>query len=97
MRLSGGQRQRVGIARALYHGPEVLVLDEATSALDNLTEKDVMEAVAALRGSKTLIIVAHRLSTLNQCDRLFRLNDGQLVQILTPSELGPRTDEHQEI
>ncbi|MGI9043362.1 MAG: ABC transporter ATP-binding protein [Gemmatimonadaceae bacterium] len=79
VRLSGGQRQRIGIARALYHNPGVLVLDEATSALDNDTEGDVMEAVAALRGSKTILIVAHRLSTVERCDRLFRLENGRLA------------------
>jgi len=79
VRLSGGQRQRIGIARALYHDPLVLVLDEATSALDTATERGVMDAVCALRGDKTLIIVAHRLSTVEQCDRLFRLELGRVV------------------
>jgi ABC-type multidrug transport system fused ATPase/permease subunit len=79
IRLSGGQRQRIGIARALYHDPAVLVLDEATSALDVDTEREVMDTVRALRGDKTLIIVAHRLSTVEQCDRLFRLESGQVV------------------
>jgi ABC-type multidrug transport system fused ATPase/permease subunit len=92
VRLSGGQRQRVGIARALYHNPEVLVLDEATSALDSATEKDVMEAVAALRGDKTIVMVAHRLSTLMQCDRLYRLDHGRLVETLSPAELAHRVD-----
>jgi ABC-type multidrug transport system fused ATPase/permease subunit len=92
VRLSGGQRQRVGIARALYHNPEVLVLDEATSALDSATEKDVMEAVAALRGDKTIVMVAHRLSTLTQCDRLYRLDHGRLVETLSPAELAHRVD-----
>lgn len=76
IRLSGGQRQRIGIARALYHDPDILVLDEATSALDNLTEMEVMNAVNALAGKKTLIIVAHRLPTLAQCDRLYWLEKG---------------------
>ncbi len=79
-RLSGGQRQRIGIARALYHDPEVLVLDEATSALDTATERDVMSAVRALHGTKTIIIVAHRLSTVEQCDRLFRIDHGRVVK-----------------
>lgn len=78
-RLSGGQRQRVGIARALYRDPEVLVFDEATSALDALTEKTVMEAVRALGGEKTVILVAHRLSTVRDCDRIFALAHGRLV------------------
>ncbi len=80
IRLSGGQRQRIGIARALYHDPQVLVLDEATSSLDNATEHGVMEAVRALQGDKTTLIVAHRLSTVEHCDRLFRLERGKLVE-----------------
>lgn len=80
VRLSGGQRQRIGIARALYHDPAVLVLDEATSSLDITTEHDVMEAVRALHGDKTIIIVAHRLSTVEHCDRLFRLEQGRVVE-----------------
>ena len=79
VRLSGGQRQRIGIARALYHDPAVLVLDEATSALDTATERGVMAAVRALRGEKTLIIVAHRTSTVEHCDRLYRLEQGSIV------------------
>jgi ABC-type multidrug transport system fused ATPase/permease subunit len=79
VRLSGGQRQRIGIARALYHNPTMLVLDEATSSLDTATERGVMDAVRALRGGKTIIIVAHRLSTVDQCDRLYRLEHGQIV------------------
>lgn len=79
IRLSGGQRQRIGIARALYHDPTVLVLDEATSALDMETERGVMQAVMALHGSKTVLVVAHRLSTVEQCDRLYRLHEGRLV------------------
>jgi ABC-type multidrug transport system fused ATPase/permease subunit len=79
VRLSGGQRQRIGIARALYHDPPVLVLDEATSALDTLTEQGVMQAVNRLHGQKTILIVAHRLSTVASCDRLFRLEEGRMV------------------
>ena len=79
VRLSGGQRQRIGIARALYHNPSVLVLDEATSSLDTPTEHGVMQAVQALQGSKTVIIVAHRLSTVEYCDRLYRIEDAQIV------------------
>jgi ABC-type multidrug transport system fused ATPase/permease subunit len=85
IRLSGGQRQRIGIARALYHDPAVLVLDEATSALDTATERGVMEAVNALQGSKTLLIVAHRLSTVAGCDRLYRLERGRIVAEAAPS------------
>lgn len=79
IRLSGGQRQRIGIARALYHDPPVLVLDEATSSLDGLTEQGVMAAVTALKGSKTIIIVAHRLSTVENCDCIFRLERGRII------------------
>ena len=78
VRLSGGQRQRIGIARALYHNPEVLVLDEATSALDNDTEAAVMEAIDHLAGSKTLIIIAHRLSTIKNCDLVYRIEKGEV-------------------
>jgi ABC-type multidrug transport system fused ATPase/permease subunit len=78
IRLSGGQRQRIGIARALYRDPKVLVLDEATSALDQDTEKGVLEAVNALHGAITIIIVAHRLTTVSGCDLVYRLRDGQL-------------------
>jgi ABC-type multidrug transport system fused ATPase/permease subunit len=84
IRLSGGQRQRIGIARALYHDPSVLVLDEATSALDSATEHGVMQAVRTLQGSKTIIIVAHRLSTVEHCDRLYRLEQGEIVENGTP-------------
>lgn len=78
VRLSGGQRQRIGIARALYHNPEVLVLDEATSALDNDTEAAVMGAIDYLAGSKTLIIIAHRLSTIRNCDLVYRIEGGEV-------------------
>jgi ATP-binding cassette, subfamily B, bacterial PglK len=84
VRLSGGQRQRIGIARALYHDPAVLVLDEATSALDTTTELGVMQAVTALQGKKTILIVAHRLSTVDHCDRLYRLEQGRLVTGKSP-------------
>jgi len=79
IRLSGGQRQRIGIARALYHDPAVLVMDEATSALDSETEAAVIEAIARLRGDRTIVIIAHRLSTLSTCDRVVHLRTGRLV------------------
>ena len=87
VRLSGGQLQRIGIARALYHDPSVLVLDEATSALDTLTEKGVMNSVEALQGSKTLLIVAHRLSTVKHCSRLYQLDGGRVIAEGTPARL----------
>jgi ABC-type multidrug transport system fused ATPase/permease subunit len=87
VRLSGGQRQRIGIARALYHDPEVLVLDEATSALDTETEKEVMQAVEALHGVKTLVIVAHRLTTVANCDTLYRLESGRVVRVGTYAQV----------
>lgn len=78
--LSGGQRQRIGIARALYHEREILVLDEATSALDNETEKKVSEAIQSLAGERTLIVIAHRLSTVEHCDRVYMLEKGKIVK-----------------
>ena len=91
VRLSGGQRQRIGIARALYHRPSVLVLDEATSSLDTETEHGVMQAVQALQGDKTVIIVAHRLSTVEYCDRLYRLDAGRIVDEGTFDEVMNRS------
>ncbi|MFZ3136140.1 MAG: ATP-binding cassette domain-containing protein, partial [Thermodesulfovibrionales bacterium] len=79
VRLSGGQRQRIGIARALYHNPGVLVLDEATSALDGATEKEVFEAINNIAKTKTLIIIAHRLTTVKDCDVIYVLKDGKIV------------------
>jgi ABC-type multidrug transport system fused ATPase/permease subunit len=87
VRLSGGQRQRVGIARALYHEREILVLDEATSALDNETEQLVNESIKSLSGTKTLIIIAHRLSTVEHCDRLYLLGKGKILKAGTYQEV----------
>ena len=81
VRLSGGQRQRIGIARALYNKPELLVLDEATSALDNKTEKYVMEAIENLYGKITMIIIAHRLTTIEKCDTVYELKNGILTKV----------------
>ncbi len=92
VRLSGGQRQRIGIARALYHDPDVLILDEATSALDNLTERAVMEAVQNLSKRKTIILIAHRLTTVRNCDRIFMLEHGRLVGSGTYDELVATND-----
>lgn len=86
-RLSGGQRQRVGIARALYHNPKVLVMDEATSALDNITEQQITSAIQSLRGERTLIMIAHRLTTVKNCDTLYFMEEGKIVQKGTYAEL----------
>lgn len=87
VRLSGGQLQRIGIARALYHNPSVLVLDEATSALDSATEDGVMKAVNALHGSKTILIVAHRLTTVRQCDFIYSIEGGMILEHGIPHEV----------
>lgn len=79
IRISGGQRQRIGIARALYGDPDVLILDEATSALDNDTEAAIMESINNLHGKKTLVIIAHRLQTIEKCDIVYRVEDGKAV------------------
>jgi ATP-binding cassette, subfamily B, bacterial PglK len=93
VRLSGGQRQRIGIARALYHDPEVLILDEATSALDTLTETAVMEAVKNLGSRKTIIMIAHRLTTLESCDRIFFFEGGRVADSGTYGELMERSQQ----
>lgn len=80
VRLSGGQRQRLGIARALYHNPEILVFDEATSALDNETEQAVMEAINSFHGKKTMVIIAHRLNTIEKCDLIYKVDEGKITQ-----------------
>lgn len=87
VKLSGGQRQRIGIARALYHNPQVLVLDEATNSLDNQTQKAVMDAINSLSKDITIILIAHRLETLKNCDTIFKLEKGNLIGQGTFSEL----------
>ena len=93
VRLSGGQRQRIGIARALYCDPDVLVMDEATSALDNATEKAVMGAVENLGGKKTVVLIAHRLSTVMSCDRIYMLEGGRVAASGTYSELIDKSED----
>lgn len=80
VRLSGGQRQRIGIARALYHNPQILVLDEATSALDSITEKDILKSIFKFRGDKTIVIISHKEHTLEDCDMIYQIKNGQLTQ-----------------
>lgn len=96
-RLSGGQRQRVGIARALYHNPEVLVMDEATSALDNITEQQVTAAIEALIGERTIIMIAHRLTTVMNCDRLYLMEDGKIIEEGTYNELVEKSSQFREM
>ncbi len=93
VRLSGGERQRVGIARALYHAPDVLVLDEATSALDSATETAISDAIRALHGDKTVLIIAHRLSTVRHCDRIALVAAGRVLDCGRFDELWTRSEE----
>jgi len=92
IRLSGGQRQRIGIARALYHDPSVLILDEATSALDGRTENVIMEAIQAMAHKKTLVMIAHRLTTVKECDAIHLLDKGRIVDSGTFDELFERNE-----
>lgn len=87
IRLSGGQRQRIGIARALYREPSLLIMDEATSALDNITERAVMDAVQNIRADKTIILIAHRLTTVKDCDCIFLMENGRIIATGTYDEL----------
>ena len=79
-KLSGGQRQRIGIARSLYNDPDVLIMDEATSALDNDTEAAIIESINRLHGKKTLVIIAHRLQTIENCDMIYRVDNGKVLK-----------------
>ena len=97
VRVSGGQRQRIGIARALYRDPEVLVFDEATSSLDTITERELMEEINALSGTKTLIIVAHRLSTVEKCDQIHLLENGRIVARGSHKELLSSCQQYQKL
>ena len=87
VRLSGGQRQRVALARAFYHERSVLVMDEATSALDNETEQEIVEEIKLLKGQKTLVVIAHRLSTVQHCDRIYRLENGRIIKSGIPDQV----------
>ena len=87
VQLSGGQRQRIGIARALYHQPEILIFDEATSSLDGITEKMIMQAVHKFSGEKTIIMIAHRLKTVEKCDQIFFIDEGKVADQGTFQEL----------
>jgi ATP-binding cassette subfamily C protein len=90
IRLSGGQRQRIGIARALYSNPSLIVMDEATSALDNVTESEVMAAVELLRGTRTVLVIAHRLTTMQDCDVIFYVDKGRVMDSGSLAELARR-------
>jgi ATP-binding cassette subfamily C protein len=87
IKLSGGQRQRIGIARALYHQPQLLILDEGTSALDIETESAIMESVAALKGTITMVLIAHRYSSLQSCDRIYKMDNGSIVASGIPEQI----------
>lgn len=97
VRLSGGQKQRIGIARALYHNPKILILDEATSALDNLTEKIIMKSVNELSNKTTIILIAHRLSTVKNCDKIFVIKDGEIKAQGNYDELSKSSKEFMKI
>ena len=90
VRLSGGQRQRVALARSFYHERDVLIMDESTSALDDTAEQEVIKEINQLKGKKTMIIVAHRLTTLKSCDRIYKMDKGEIVAFGTPKEMLPQ-------
>jgi len=92
VRLSGGERQRIGIARALYHNPKLIIFDEATSALDNVTEKSVLDEINNLKNKVTIIMIAHRLATVKNCDLIFLLEDGKIISKGTDNELGSKSE-----
>jgi ABC-type bacteriocin/lantibiotic exporter with double-glycine peptidase domain len=92
VRLSGGQRQRIGIARALYRAASVLILDEATNALDRLTEDEIMSTLEALRGTRTIILIAHRLSPALRCDLIFNLENGRVTGSCSQHQQTPRVE-----
>jgi len=96
-RLSGGQQQRVGIARALYHKPQVLIMDEATSALDNITEQHIIKAIENLKGERTIVMIAHRLTTVMNCDQLYLMDQGKIIDHGTYSELIENSNEFREM
>lgn len=87
VKLSGGQKQRISLARAFYHKKDVLVMDESTSSLDDKTEKQIVKEIQLLKGSRTMIIIAHRFSTVQHCDRIFRLEKGKIISMGTPAEI----------
>ena len=93
IRLSGGQRQRIGIARALYHDPDIIVLDEATSALDGMTEDAIIEAIRSLAHTKTIVLIAHRFSTIRDCDVIYVLDSGAVKDMGGYQELIDRSAE----
>ena len=90
--MSGGERQRLGIARAMFNNPEILVLDEGTSALDTVTEEEVMKAIKSLAHEKTIILMAHRLTTVKDCDVIYLLNNGKIEESGTYDELFDKSD-----
>jgi len=97
VRVSGGQKQRIGIARALYRDPQIIIFDEATSALDAVTESEVMDEISRLVGNRTLIIVAHRLSTVKNCSAIHLLDKGSIVARGTHQELLESSKQYREL